>query len=402
MELKSGYKQTDVGVIPEEWKVLSFADVFNVSAGGDVDPKRSAPEPDETHCYPIYSNALTNRGLYGYCSYADHQAGSITITARGTLGVAQYRDHAFTAIGRVLVLHPKRTIDGRYFAEVINNRVKFAIESTGVPQLTAPQISTYWLPFPHVTEQRAIAAALGDVDVLIGAQEDLIAKKRDLRQAVKQSLLMGRTRLPGFSGAWESKRLGEMGYFSKGRGLAKEELSSSGTLPAIPYTAIYTDHDEVIQTQQIRYFAKSAAGLEVVNSPHVLIASSSNMLENVGKASAYVGGADVAVGGDILLYKTAMDVRFLSYLLSTYTHRKRIVFLSQGSTIRHVYVSTLRTYEVTTPSTPEQTAIADVLSDMDAEIAALEMRLAKTHDLKQGMMQELLTGRTRLVGRGAA
>ena len=55
MELKSGYKQTDVGVIPEEWKVLSFADVFNVSAGGDVDPKRSAPEPDETHCYPIYS-----------------------------------------------------------------------------------------------------------------------------------------------------------------------------------------------------------------------------------------------------------------------------------------------------------------------------------------------------------
>src|SRR5260370_11394879 len=79
MEVKPGYKQTEVGVIPEEWKVSTFGDVFKVTAGGDFDPKRSKSYQDEIHRYPIYSNALTNYGLYGYCSYADHPAGSITI-----------------------------------------------------------------------------------------------------------------------------------------------------------------------------------------------------------------------------------------------------------------------------------------------------------------------------------
>ncbi|MBU1665929.1 MAG: restriction endonuclease subunit S, partial [Gammaproteobacteria bacterium] len=219
----------------------------------------------------------------------------------------------------------------------------------------------------------------------------------DLKQAAMQQLLTGQTRLPGFIGMWEVKRLGEIGAFSKGSGLAKENLSSSGTLPAIPYTAIYTDHDEVIQPSRIRYFAKSAEGLTVISSPHLLIACSSNMLENIGKATAFTGGADIAVGGDILLYRTEADVCFLSYMLNTRPHRKRVVFLSQGSTIRHVYASTFQTYELAIPSLREQTAIAAVLSDMDAELAALEARRDKTRALKQAMMQELLTGKTRLI-----
>src|SRR6266446_10620360 len=123
MVVKPGYKQTEVGLIPEDWGVSTFSGLFDVTAGGDVDPERSASDQDETHCYPIYSNALTNRGLYGYCSHADGQAGSITITARGTLGCANFRDHPYTAIGRVLVLQPKNEIAGRFFAQVINNRL---------------------------------------------------------------------------------------------------------------------------------------------------------------------------------------------------------------------------------------------------------------------------------------
>jgi type I restriction enzyme, S subunit len=121
MEVKPGYKQTAVGLIPDEWGVSSFGEQFNISAGGDVNPKLSSSERDEYHPFPIYSNALSHEGLYGYCSYADHPAHSITITARGTLGVATYRDHKYTAIGRVLVLEPKRHSAGQFFAEFINS-----------------------------------------------------------------------------------------------------------------------------------------------------------------------------------------------------------------------------------------------------------------------------------------
>ena len=209
MGVRPGYKQTEVGVVPEEWDVEEFRDHFSISAGGDVNPELSRSEQDTVHCFPIYSNALTNNGLYGYCSYADHPAESITITARGTLGVATYRDHRYTAIGRVLVLEAKLESAGRFFAEFINGRIKFAIESTGVPQLTAPQINGYRLAVPPPPEQRAIATALSDVDALLGGLDRLIAKKSDLKQAALRQLLTGQTRLPGFRGEWQMKRLGD-------------------------------------------------------------------------------------------------------------------------------------------------------------------------------------------------
>ncbi|MBP6965135.1 MAG: restriction endonuclease subunit S [Armatimonadetes bacterium] len=212
-----------------------------------------------------------------------------------------------------------------------------------------------------------------------------------------QQLLTGRTRLPGFSGEWDVQTLGEIGQFSKGRGLSKDALSSTGWLPAIPYTAIYTDFGEVIAASHIRNYAKLPENTHTISMPHLLIASASNMLENIGQATAFTGGFPVAVGGDVLLYRTSADVSFLSRLLSLRSHRSRIVALSQGSTIRHVYASTFIDYEVRLPPLREQQAIAGVLSDMDAEIAVLEQRRDKTTLIKQGMMQELLTGRIRLI-----
>jgi type I restriction enzyme S subunit len=178
-----------------EWEVKPVGEVFGVTAGGDVDPLRSKGYRDEIYRYPIYSNAITGLGLYGFCSYADHQAGSITITARGTLGVANFRDHAYTAIGRVLVLEPKDEVDSRFFAAIINNRIEFAVESTGVPQLTAPQISTYKLPAPPLPEQTAIATALSDMDAEIAGLEASRDKTHALKHGMMQELLTGRIRL---------------------------------------------------------------------------------------------------------------------------------------------------------------------------------------------------------------
>jgi len=375
MEVKPGYKQTEVGVIPEEWEVLTFGKLFDVTAGGDFDPKRSSSFRDEIHCYPIYSNALTDRGLYGYCSYADHEPGSITITARGTLGAANFRDHSFTAIGRVLVLQPKYEIAGSYFAEVINNRVKFAIESTGVPQLTAPQISGYKLPVPPLPEQHAIAGVLGDVDALLVALEKLIAKKRDLKQAAMQELLTGQRRLPGFTGEWEHASFGSVlrKMNSKEYQIQTAEYQTTGIFPIVDQ-----GKDSVVgfSDRGDKRFRCPEGGV-IVFGDHTCIVKFVDF--------DFVVGAD---GTQILAAKAGHNARFHAFHLqhcgiATTGYNRHFKFLKERPFVA--------------PPLEEQTAIAKVLSDMDAEIEALEQQLAKTRALKQGMMQELLTGRVRLV-----
>ena len=177
------------------WQVKRLGELFDVFAGGDFDPSRSSTVRDERHPFPVYSNAVTDSGLYGFCAYSAYPASTITVTARGTLGVANFRNHPYTAIGRVLVLQPKLELDGRFLSALINNRITFVIESTGVPQLTAPQISKYVVPTPTCAEQTAIAAILSDMDAEIIALDAKLAKARNLKQGMMQELLTGRIRL---------------------------------------------------------------------------------------------------------------------------------------------------------------------------------------------------------------
>jgi type I restriction enzyme, S subunit len=399
MEVKPGYKQTEVGVIPEEWDVSTFSGLFDVTAGGDVDPKRSASDQDETHCYPIYSNALTSRGLYGYCSYADHQAGSITITGRGTLGSANFRDHPYTAIGRVLVLQPKNELAGRFFVEVINHRVRFAIESTGVPQLTAPQISTYRLPVPPLPEQRAIAAALSDVDALIGALDQLIAKKRDLKQAAMQQLLTGQTRLPGFHGEWQEKRLGELFEITSSKRVFQREWKSEG----IPF---YRARELVVLGEKgcvdNELFISSVL-YDAFRNAHGVPQVGDMLVTGVGTlGKAFVVTDDRQFyfkDGNIIWFKIwgRMSSEFLRQLYLTKMVINQISEGSAGTTVGTYTILGAKKTVIPFPPLSEQTAIAEVLSDMDSELAALKQRRDKTRYLKLGMMQELLTGRIRLI-----
>ena len=213
----AGYKRTEVGVIPEDWDVMRIDDLFESTAGGDFDPHRSSDVQSVSHPYPIYANGLSQEGLYGFSDYTENRTGSITVTARGTLGIAFYRDTPFVAIGRLLVLKPKIRMDARFFSNYINHGVHFAVESTGVPQLTAPQVALYSVPVPPESEQHAIAEALSDVDRLLTTLEVLIAKKRTVKQATMQQLLTGEARLPEFSGAWTEKKLGDLASITMGQ-----------------------------------------------------------------------------------------------------------------------------------------------------------------------------------------
>ena len=386
-------------MIPEEWAVSSFGDVFSITAGGDVDPKRSQSFQDEIHCYPIYSNALTNCGLYGYCSYADHPADSLTITARGMVGAANFRDHAYTAIGRVLVLQPKNDIAGIYFAEVVNSRVKFANESTGVPQLTAPQISKYRLPVPPLPEQRAIAAALSDVDALLAKLDQFIAKKRDLKQATMQQLLTGQTRLPGFSGEWKTLPISEIANVKTGpfgSSLHESDYVQDGT-PIITVEhlgefGVTCQNLPLVSDEDYRRL--QAYSLEVGDIVFSRVGSvDRNALIRKHEEGWLFSGRLLRVRPN----KRRVFSPYLSYQFHTEAFRNSVLEVAVGQTMASLNTKILKDLAVPLPAIEEQTAIATVLSDMDTELAALEARRDKTRALKQGMMQELLTGRIRLV-----
>ena len=186
------------------WDRKRIGDLFETTAGGDFDPVRSSIVKDESHPFPIYANSLSLNGLYGYSDHAENGPGSITITARGTLGKAFYRDTPFVAIGRLLVLKPKICMDARFFSSYINHGVRFAIESTGVPQLTAPHVARYFLPVPPKAEQYAISETLSDMDAEIASLEQCKDKTLAIKQGMMQQLLTGRVRLVQPTGKMEN------------------------------------------------------------------------------------------------------------------------------------------------------------------------------------------------------
>jgi type I restriction enzyme S subunit len=191
-----GYKQTELGMIPEDWEVVSIKELFTVTAGGDVNRNLFSNLKDYTHQFPIFSNSISEKGLYGFSSEYQNEADSITVSARGTIGKAFYRSLRFTAIGRLLVLHPKVEIDCYYMTEYINAMVLFTSEVTGVPQLTAPKIAEIQIIIPSVfDEQNAIAKVLVAIDTEIENLETKVDKYKQIKQGMMQNLLTGRIRL---------------------------------------------------------------------------------------------------------------------------------------------------------------------------------------------------------------
>ena len=396
-EVPVGYKRTEVGVIPSEWQVARIGDLFESTAGGDFDPTGSSDVQSDRHPYPIYANGLSQEGLYGFCNYAENRPGSITVTARGNLGKASYRDTPFVAIGRLLVLVPKVRMDARFFSNYINHGVHFAVESTGVPQLTAPQVARYLVPVPPAAEQRAIAEALSDVDKLLGALETLIAKKRAIKQAAMQQLLTGKTRLPGFSGVWEIGKLAEFGVFRSGNGFPLVfQGRQSGDYPFFKVSDINNKGNELLLKSANHWISEDVRrtlGATKFSAGSIVFAK--------------IGAAIFLERKRLLSRESCLDNNMMAFSLTAPGSCEQFfhyLFLriELGKLVSTTALPSLSSREIGAISVlllppDEQRTIAAVLSDMDAEIAPLERRRDKTHAIKQGMMQQLLTGRVRLL-----
>ena len=167
------------------WKRVKLGDVFEVKVGGDLDFPHYSPYKTIDCRYEIVSNSLTNHGHYGYTSLPNFPGDSITVTGRGNVGHAEYRQEPFDAIVRIVILSPNcAQVCSKFVAELINATDTFLIESTGVPQLTAPQIASTSIALPPLDEQKRIVAILDSIDGTINGLKSQLAKAQDIKQGM--------------------------------------------------------------------------------------------------------------------------------------------------------------------------------------------------------------------------
>ena len=378
MELKAGYKKTDVGVIPYDWELKELGEIADIFVGRDLKEKNFSPYQDNVFKYPVYSNTVDSEGLFGYYDIAEYKGDSVTVVGRGVgLGTAFKRNGEYSAIGRLLVLFPNRSVDAVYITEYINNKVKIFEESSGIPQLTGISLSKYKILVPAIPEQRAIAAALSDVDALIAALDRLIAKKRDIKHAAMQELLTGKRRLPGFNEQWGTKTILEIAPLQRGFDLPTAHIKH-GIYPVVYSNGVLNYHTEY----RVR-------GPGVVTGRSGTIGSVNYVEQNFWPHNTSLWVTDFKKN----------NPKFIYYLYS-FIGFGRFGTGSGVPTLNRNDVHALRLDIPKNCNKPE--SMASVLSDMDAEIVAFENRRKKTLALKQGMMQELLAGRIRLARGGAA
>jgi type I restriction enzyme S subunit len=430
MELKPGYRQTEVGVIPAEWELSDFDAVGSV-IDGDRGTQYPSSEDFSNDGYCLFLNAgnVTKEGFrFSECAFITREKDArlnkgklkrndIVLTTRGTVGNLAYFDAAvpFENIrinsGMVILRNASSSFDTTFLYALLQSRlVQMQIErlsfGSAQPQLTVRGISRFGIAVPPLPEQRAIAGALSDVDALIGALDQLIAKKRDLKQAAMQQLLTGQTRLPGFGGAKVNYKQTEVGVIPgnwESRPLLSAVHLPTGQVdPRIePYKSMVLVAPDHIESRTGRLLERQTASVQHAISGKYLLEPGDIVYS---KIRPYLRKAILAnfrglCSADMYPLTPAQDVSsaFMLAVLLGHHFSCFAECVSVRSGIPKINREELAEYVVALPPLPEQTAIATMLSDMDAEISALERRLAKTRALKQGMMQELLTGRTRLV-----
>ena len=387
--VKPGYKQTEIGVIPEDWEISSLAKEYDLFAGGDLDVSDYSVVKTTTHKYCILSNGLADNGVYGFCSNPKYYGNSITITGRGDIGHCVYRAEPFSAIIRLLVCQPRSNIISKYVSDYLTCAKPFIFESTGVPQLTVPQIKNTRFPKPPVAEQRYIAEALSDVDELISSLEKLIAKKKAIKQGAMEQLLTGKTRLPGFSGEWRVCSVDDIAEFC------------TATVPT-ELTSIrhYIGTDNMISNKggvQNNEIAIAYTAVREYRVNDILLSNIRPYLKKIWLADRSGGCSN-----DVLVIRAkgteTITPSFLYYLLSQDCFFEEVMANAVGTKMPRGDKAVIMAYHIQIPQeVKEQHTIVDMLNEIDNDIDYLDKKLAKIRCIKQGMMQQLLTGKVRLV-----
>lgn len=431
MEVKPGYKQTEVGVIPEDWEATPLGQhaIFKTGPFGSllhrsdyVDggiPVVNPMQIVDGKIIPTQSMAITEAAAKKLASFR-LVAGNVVIGRRGDMGRCAFIRPEYggwlCGTGSMIVCGCS-SLCGQYLQRVLSSppiiaAIENASVGTTMVNLNHNTLTKLLVPLPPTkAEQEAIAAALSDVDALIDALEQLVAKKRQIKLGAMQELLTGQRRLPGFAKSSGYKQT-EVGMIPEdwsitplGRLIRSVEYGSSaksnskGRTPVLRMGNLQggkIDWDDLVYTDD-----PSETNKYALRRGDVLF-NRTNTIELVGKTAIYEGEQPAIFAGYLIRINVApelLDSWFLNYVLNTEFSRKhsaKVLSVAVGQA--NINGQKLKTYPIPLPPTKtEQEAIAAILTDMDKEIESLEAKLAKARQVKQGMMQELLTGRIRLV-----
>ncbi|ABE74732.1 restriction endonuclease subunit S [Psychrobacter cryohalolentis] len=416
VKMPEGYKQTEIGVIPEDWEVKDIGEALTIRHGKDQKQVESTRGQ-----YPIFGTG----GQMGWASDFLYDKPSVLIGRKGSINKPRYINVPFW------------TVDTLFYSQVHNGYdekfmfYKFCLidwmnynEASGVPSLNASTISNVKISVPKKPEQTAIATALSDIDNLIQSLEKLIAKKEAIKTGTMQQILTGKTRLPEFAtrddGSAKELKQTELGQipedweviefgkllkeFRNGYSFSAKDYIKNGT-PIITMSQIGLNGSFQYNPNEVKKW--DASQFEHLKDFWVKDGDLLIAMTDVTPDKNLIGQMTIAElthtallnqrVGLLRLNKDLAQSNYLRYLSSLPLWRTYCKGVASLGVQANIGTKEIKQASVTLPLVEEQTAIATILSDMDAEIQALEGRLEKTKDIKQGMMQQLLTGKVRLV-----
>lgn len=384
MELETGYKNTDIGVVPEDWDVKQLKEVLKIRHG------KSQKEIEVTNgIYPI----LGTGGMMGTTNTFLYNKPSVLIGRKGTIDKPRY------------MATPFWTVDTLFYSEIYSNAVpkylyyNFLLidwyshnEASGVPSLNASKIEAIKIPLPPLPEQTAIATVLCDTDNLIQALEKKIAKKQLIKKGAMQQLLAPKE-------GWEEKLLPKVCWFQEGPGLRNWQFTKQG-MKVINVTNLvdgFLNLDRTDRHISMKEFEKMYKHFEI-DDKDIVMASSGNSYSKVSVVRQQ--DLRLMMNTSVIRFKplNGLDYSYLLIFLKSTLFKEQIDLLITGGAQPNFGPAHLKLVKMPIPPTQkEQIYIATILSDIDSEIQEMEKKLAKYKQLKQGLMQNLLTGKIRLI-----
>ncbi len=389
MEVKPGYKQTEVGVIPEDWEVRKTGQVCGFIVPGRNKPRTFDGDIPWITTPDLQDGRVVNVSRLSLMVSMEEAkavgskvvpAGAVLMSCAGELGIVAITGRDIVINQQLHAFLPS-TIDGLFLAYALKTQTSYidsVATQTAVPYLNKNNCNSIPIPLPPtLLEQKAIATALSDVDALISSLDKLIEKKRNIKQGAMQELLTGKKRLPGFGGEWTQDQIGNCVKIETGAKNTQDRIDDGG----------------------YPFFVRSAV-VERINSysfdgEAVLTAGDG---VGTGKIFHYINGK---FDYHQRVYKMShfrddLDGYYF-YLYFSNSFYDRIMSMTAKSSVDSVRMEMIADMMIPLPPLKEQEAIAEILTDIDSEICRLSARLDKARRLKQGMMQELLTGKTRLI-----
>nr|WP_158651148.1 restriction endonuclease subunit S [Aeromonas veronii] len=426
--IPTGYKQTEVGVIPEDWSVESLSQVAQITRGkfsarprndprffgGDI-PFIQTGDITRSNGYDVnFSQTINELGLSVSKLFP---ADSLFFTIAANIGDVAIAKYPAACPDSLVVIKENGHINKRWLYHILSSKKEtFESIATSNAQLNInlEKLNPYVLGVPALEEQTAIANVLSDTDALIAGLEQLIAKKQAIKTATMQQLLTGRTRLPPFSkrsdGTPKGYKQSELGQIPEDwetsllGGLADKIMVGIASAATHAYCK---SGIPMLRNQNIKPNRLDSNDLLFINKEYEMAFKNKRL-----KAGDLLTARTGYPGTTCIIPDDFENAQSFTTLITRPTNKVNSKFLAIfmnseigvdffdknqiGGGQKNINASTLRTFIVAAPKLEEQTAIATIISDMDMEIVALEEKLAKTRDLKQGMMQQLLTGRIRL------